>query len=524
MRLRWWLVTLMGFLVLALVLIINLYYSNGQLSLSDFFQYGFKFHLLFWKYYVIQGVRESLYFLYKTEVNYLIAFGLIASGVMGVIDYMFRSPHQDEIEALKKGKLMQAEILPESIVTGLLDNLNHSQFNGTVLGVSQQTGHYVVIDDAVINQIVLVLGTTGAGKTISLRRFYEWAIRQGYPLIIIDGKPTHKNVEWVRRLAQQFNRPFNGFNCSNYRHYDALTHGGYTELKDKVISLKDQWESDYYRSIAEDYLQTTFEVLIKSGKKFDLKQVAACLDYDELCVLAREIENPALLRRVKSLEGYGEKDIRGLQAHLHILVHSELGEYFELDESVFTLADVIAQNGIVYFALPALKFPAFSKVLGKLVINDLKAVIAKDTEEQKKIFAIFDEFSVFAGEQSLNLVNMGREKGLHSIYGTQGLAEMDKVEKTFRQQLMNCVNTLICHRLNDHTDAEEIANWVGTQDKFKLTAQVTTMGESNMGSVRTKREFTIHPDAIKKELGTGEVFYVSKVGGFKQDRVKVKYS
>src|SRR5262249_1200546 len=158
------------------------------------------------------------------------------------------------------------------------------------------------------------------------------------------------------------------------------------------------------------------------------------LDYDELCVIARETKDPVLLKRVKRLQGYEQKDLRGLQAHLHILVHSELGEYFEPDETLFTLADVIAQNGIVYFALPALKFPTFSKVLGKLVMNDLKAVIARDMEEQKKIFAVFDEFSVFAGEQSLNLVNMGREKGLHSIYGTQGLAEMEKVEKTFRQQ------------------------------------------------------------------------------------------
>jgi hypothetical protein len=523
-RLQWWIAICMGILLLAIIVLANHFYLTDQLSLSAFLKYGIRLHFLFWKHYVMDGVTDGFYFMYQTECNYLIAFALIAAGVIGGVDHLFRSPHQDEIEALQRGELVEEEMLPAETVASLLNTLRENEMDGTVLGVSQYSGRYIVIDDVVINQIILVLGTTGAGKTITLRRFYAWAIRKNYPLIIIDGKPTNKNVEWVRQLAQKFNRPFNGFNCSNYRHYDALTDGGYTELKDKVISLKDQWESDYYRSIAEDYLQTTFAVLINLGKKFDLKQVAACLDYDELCVLARETKDPALLKRVKSLQGYGEKDIRGLQAHLHILVHSELGEYFELDETVFTLSDVIDQNGIVYFALPALKFPTFSKVLGKLVMNDLKAVIAKERDDQKKIFAVFDEFSVFAGEQSLNLVNMGREKGMHAIYGTQGLADLDKVDKTFRQQLMNCVNTLICHRLNDHTDAEEIAKWVGTQEKFKFSAQVTTVGESNMGSVRTAREFSIHPDAIKKALGTGEVFYVSKVSGFRQDRVKVKYS
>lgn len=81
------------------------------------------------------------------------------------------------------------------------------------------------------------------------------------------------------------------------------------------------------------------------------------------------------------------------------------------------------------------------------------------------------------------------KKNLHSIYGTQGLAELEKVEKTFRQQMMNCVNTLICHRLNDHDVTEQISKWVGTEDQFKFTAQVTTVGESSMGSVRTAKVF-----------------------------------
>lgn len=56
-------------------------------------------------------------------------------------------------------------------------------------------------------------------------------------------------------MAQQC-RQFFGFNYDNFTHYDPLANGDASEIKDKIISLKDQ--SDYYRSIAEDYLQTTF--------------------------------------------------------------------------------------------------------------------------------------------------------------------------------------------------------------------------------------------------------------------------
>ena len=166
----------------------------------------------------------------------------------------------------------------------------------------------------------------------------------------------------------------------------------------------------------------------------------------------------SLKARMQRLQRYDAKDITGLQAHLNLLVHSELGLFFEKTNNTFNLAQIIKSGSVVYFALPALRFPSFAKVLGKLIINDIKAVIDR-LDLKQPIFTVFDEFSVFAGEQVLNLVNMGRGKGIHAIFGTQGLADLKRVDINFENQLLNCVNTLICHRLNDHESAETVAFW-----------------------------------------------------------------
>ena len=137
---------------------------------------------------------------------------------------------------------------------------------------------------------------------------------------------------------------------------------------------------------------------------------------------------------------------------------------------------------------------------------------------------MFDEFSVFAGDQVLNLVNMGRGKGVHAIFGTQGLSDLKKVDSEFASQVLNCVNTIICHRLNDHDSAEAVAAWAGTKDSFDMTAQIGGDGATGMGSVRRNKEFIIHPDSIKQNLQPGEAFYISKVGRFKAEKIKVKYS
>src|SRR5262249_35680533 len=144
--------------------------------------------------------------------------------------------------------------------------------------------------------------------------------------------------------------------------------------------------------------------------------------------------------------------------------------------------------------------------------------------QDKKIFTIFDEFSVFAGEQVLNLVNMGRGKGVHAIFGTQGLADLDRVDNIFKNQVMNCVNTLICHRLNDGESAEAVSNWIATENVFNVTAQLNLReSDGGMGSVRVSKEYIVHPDEIKKGLRVGEAIYVTKIGKFKNDRMKVMF-
>lgn len=525
-HLEWWITLSLGIITAIIVVSFQQYFSISHFNIVKYVNEGFSLNLSFWRHVIAEGGNNTFSFFYHNQLHYIFGFPLLISGILSTINLIPSNPHENSMLALKKGE--HENVMPElstKEIDASLKKLSEKDYDGTVLGVSKYTGKYSVIPDQDINQVLLVLGTTGSGKTITLRRFYQRAITKGYPLIVVDGKPDNDNINWLMKLANQHGREFFGFNCGNNLPYDPLANGGYTELKDKIISLKDEWSSDYYRSIAEDYLQTTFEVLLKSEKDFDLNRVVECLNYDDLAILVRETQDEKLMKRVSSLEHYDRKDITGLQAHLNILIHSELGKYFEKNEMTFTLSDAIHQNAVVYFALPALRFPSFSKVLGKLVINDLKAVIDQNSISSKRIFTVFDEFSVFAGEQVLNLVNMGRGKGVHAIFGTQGLADLDKVDVAFKNQIMNCVNTIVCHRLNDKESAESVANWVGTKNTFTVTAQINTKeGDASMGSVRRNKEFIVHPDAIKQQLQVGEVFYITKVARFLQDKIKIKYA
>ncbi len=84
------------------------------------------------------------------------------------------------------------------------------------------------------------------------------------------------------------------------------------------------------------------------------------------------------------------------------------------------------------------------------------------------------------------------------------------------------LNTLICHRLNDHESAETVAGWIGTKDTFNVTAQYDPkMWDTNLGSIRSDKTYVIHPESIKQSLNTGEAYCVSKVGKFGWIRLKL---
>lgn len=57
-----------------------------------------------------------------------------------------------------------------------------------------------------------------------------------------------------------------------------------------------------------------------------------------------------------------------------------------------------------------------------------------------------------------------------------------------------------------------------------VTAQVDSKDDSALGTVRTDKEYIVHPEKIKQALRTGVVFYVSKVEQFGYDKVKVMLS
>lgn len=398
---------------------------------------------------------------------------------------------------------------------------------GVLLGVSKETGRPVLLTDRELNQHTLLVGTTGSGKTTTMMNFVESALCRGIPLVLVDGKGARDLAERVKFLADQYDRSFYLFSMHGESwHYNPLARGGTTELKDKLISLT-EWSEEHYKKIAERYLQLVFRCLSLAGEKPDLSRLAGYLDPDELALVARGIADEEERNRIlNALDAFGT-EIRGLAARIAVMAESEIGHLFH-DEPGRTidLARAIEENAVVVFLLDSLSFPEYSRLLGRLIVTDLKGVAARQGGK-KRIYTIFDEFNVFASHAVVDLIAKTRSFGFHALICTQSPSDLERAggQALVEQIVENC-NTYVIQRQNSAINAEKLASVIGTTDSYEVTYQVQekglfASGRTGLGSLRQTREFIVHPDEIKR-LGTGEAILVRKACGFKVEKVRIR--
>lgn len=389
------------------------------------------------------------------------------------------------------------------------------------------------VDKKIMNYMMGVFGTTGSGKTTSMSWLYQdTALRyKNSPIIIIDAKPDYEKISEYKRLCDETGRIFYGFNCANKLSYDFLNNGSPTEIKDKIISLKNRndWDSDYYKTQAESYLQNAIYILKEVKTVITLNDVIDSLDMSTFIDMIPSELSANSRRRLKRIENIDGKDLKGISNQLCLLADSDFGDWLSTGhDNEFTLNEAIEKNGFVYFALPSMKYPTFTRLLGYLIISDFKTVLEerKENGKIKDIYCFFDEFSAFAGEQVVNILNQGRGLGVHCVVGTQTLADIETVGgKTLVSQILGNLNSMLIHTIADHDTAQYLADKIGHTDRTKYQKVLTEDGKSNeSGATVSFEKANILTTQEMKELMQGTAFITTTVfKALEIDKIQISY-
>jgi hypothetical protein len=396
--------------------------------------------------------------------------------------------------------------------------------DGVALG-TDANGRHVVLSDQQLSAHGLILGASGAGKSTTLLRILSDRIAGNRPVIAIDMKGSPSFAGELRAAAAAAGRPFVLWSIDGPNHWNPLSNGNPTELKDRLIATE-RFSEPHYKRAAERYAQMALGVLAQThpGRPPTLAEVVTAMDPRRMPRMLRDLPRPVAAQvqdYLAELTPDQVSAVKGLRTRLALMAESAAGPFLEPARDAAGHVDLraaLSGDSVVLFSLNSARYPSLAAQLGTMVVQDLVSATGERLTEAKgaplpAALIGIDEFSALGSDHLVALVARGREPGLSVVVATQEFADMDRAAPGLRDQLLGNAAVKIIHRQDVPDSALTAAQLAGTEQVWERTIQT---GGGLLGRYDTRRSsrrqverFVVHPNQIKR-LTTGEAILITK--------------
>jgi conjugal transfer pilus assembly protein TraD len=386
-----------------------------------------------------------------------------------------------------------------------------------------QHGGQVTVTERDLSAHGLILGASGSGKTAMLTRILDQQISRGRPVVVIDMKGSPAFAARLAEATAAAGRGFKLWTPDGPSRWNPLGHGTATELKDKLISTE-RFTEPHYQRAAERYLQNVFQVLQHSHPERPptLEEAVALMDARRLPAALRGVPKPLANRVQDYLSGLTpdqQSAIRGLQTRLAIITESDSGPFLAGGSDAIDLQAALTGGDVVVFSLNSSRYPSFAAQLGTLAVQDVITATgsrlerAREGHQLEQATVAIDEFSAIGAAHVVTLFARGREAGVSGLVVTQEMADLDRLGRGVRDQILGNTALKLILRQDVPESADLVAQIAGTEKVWEETRQIggtIFRGFPAAGTRREAEQFVVHPNEIKS-LRTGDAVLISKL-------------
>jgi hypothetical protein len=282
-----------------------------------------------------------------------------------------------------------------------------------------------------------------------------------------------------------------------------------------------------YRAAAQRYLQWVGAVLELGGGPRDPQKVAELLSPRALLREVRRVakayeeaglEAPADLARITHLVGDMERTqlegVDGFAARYGVTVEGVVGASLGVGDDALVLEEAVARGRTVLFSLDAAAYPLEAAKVGAWALLDLVRVAGllqrAGWGDERQAYFVVDEFSALGpeGRHVVPVLARAREAGVACVVATQGLADLERVDRALPQQVVQNAAVRVLLRQGSDEDALAWARHLGQYEREEAARHLGPrlfggLGDSGRATAHWRRAFYVPPDELHA-LGTGE--------------------
>lgn len=361
------------------------------------------------------------------------------------------------------------------------------------LGVSTRNG-WLTFDEHVLDQHLFLLGTTGAGKSESIKRLiFEILKNTQRNVYLVDGKGDETLASDVRALAHQFDRGrapvFRlGFDTHGAV-YDGFR-GQKTDVYNRLCALVGVADVEggarYYADLNRDLLQLICYAPIGVPRGFeDIRD-----RLKKTWLLDAYKDDPIERETIAQLD---EEDIQSLARRIRPLER-------EFSPIVGPDGFALEDTSCAIFSMRVQSVGDTSKRFLDFLVEDIKDFVGK--RQRSPAVLVIDEFGQFSNNNIISLLTLARSSKLGVILATQDTASL-KDDATKRLVLANTRTKILM--ASDFP--EEVGELAGTIYRIESSMQHEDGEITGTGSARVQHAFKVDMNEAAK-LKPGEAFVI----------------
>lgn len=435
---------------------------------------------------------------------------------------------------------------------GLLINADdHSVLNDKVgerrfpIGLDAQ-GQPIYLSEREVGTHGVILGSTGSGKTETIKAFAGGLLDLGWSGTIIDLKEDTAPGglrDWCQQYSQHHSIPYQELMLSDEQSpswFNALHGMGPDEMRDSILASQ-QFEAAYYEALNKELLGQLVNLMFYAHEvKPDEFPYPTLYDVARICSAGDLPRRTKGMRSVvlSSLPAFSESDFAVLssptkaQAEAASGFGARLGNVFETSAGRAVLRDNaegtkhsldVTNEGLTYVGLDSLGKQDLTRVLSSAMLTRMSVYASHRTTGKaakgRPRFIIVDEANWVNREIVKNLLSRARSAGIALFLATQGPRDWIDIQGDDWDTLGQNLNVAIIMKQNAPDSAEICAQYLG-MTKRQRSSQRIAERETLLGAHRVRdadghlvNEFTVSeeldyrvpPDTLR-ELRIGEAF------------------